>query len=115
MSSPFCSSSCLAFCMPLKSIKAVAVIFPFFIAALVPIRWGFNKIFTAEELHALDGYDDEEEESPNCAIKNDKNEEGFVSVVGGSSDDAPVLLGNAPEWKSTEASKSEEVPMTHLS
>merc|ERR1711912_91112 len=46
----------------LKSIKAVAVIFPFFIAALVPIRWSFSKIFSAEELRALDGYDDEEEE-----------------------------------------------------
>merc|ERR1712194_60566 len=45
----------------LKSIKAVAVVFPFFIAALVPIRWSFAKIFTSEELHALDGHDDEEE------------------------------------------------------
>merc|ERR1712203_981660 len=46
----------------LKSIKQVAVIFPFFIAALVPIRWSFNKLFTAEELHALDGHEEEEEE-----------------------------------------------------
>merc|ERR1711957_330015 len=45
----------------LKSIKAVAVVFPFFIAALVPIRWSFAKIFTPEELLALDGQEDEEE------------------------------------------------------
>merc|ERR1712242_75385 len=59
----------------LKSIKQVAVIFPFFIAALVPIRWSFNRIFTAEELHALDGHEEEEEEA--------------------KPDIAPVLLGNA--------------------
>merc|ERR1712113_361756 len=47
----------------LKSIKAVAVIFPFFIAALVPIRWSFAKCFSADELHALDGHDDEESET----------------------------------------------------
>merc|ERR1712045_931793 len=51
----------------LKSIKAVAVIFPFFIAALVPIRWTFNKIFSAEELHALDGHEDELDEQSSAA------------------------------------------------
>merc|ERR1712203_52633 len=46
----------------LKSIKAVAVIFPFFIAALVPIRWSFSCIFTVEELKSLDGDDEQEDE-----------------------------------------------------
>merc|ERR1712070_1038269 len=55
---------CLGILYALKSIKAVAVVFPFFIASLVFIRWGFAKIFTAEELEALDGHGDEEDEVP---------------------------------------------------
>lgn len=55
---------CLGILYALKSIKAVAVVFPFFIASLVFIRWGFNKLFTAEELEALDGHGEEEDEVP---------------------------------------------------
>merc|ERR1712178_596641 len=55
---------CLGILYALKSIKAVAVVFPFFIASLVFIRWGFAKIFTAEELEALDGHGDEDDEVP---------------------------------------------------
>merc|ERR1712019_160706 len=53
---------CLGILYALKSIKAVAVVFPFFIASLVGVRWGFKKIFTEEELEALDGHGGEEEE-----------------------------------------------------
>lgn len=75
----------------LKSIKAVAVIFPFFIAALVPIRWSFAKIFTTEELLALDGQEDEEEETTKVDVE----------VA-----NAPVLLGHtAPH--SVEVSKQD--------
>jgi hypothetical protein len=55
---------CLVILYALKSIKEVAVVFPFFIAALVPIRKSFERFFTAEELEALDGHDEEEEISP---------------------------------------------------
>merc|ERR1711998_576015 len=55
---------CLVILYALKSIKAVAVVFPFFIASLVFIRWGFAKIFTEEELEALDGHGEEEDEVP---------------------------------------------------
>merc|ERR1711953_941103 len=54
---------CLGILYALKSIKAVAVVFPFFIASLVFIRWGFKKIFTEEELEALDGHGGEEQEN----------------------------------------------------
>lgn len=77
----------------LKSIKAVAVIFPFFIAALVPIRWTFAKIFTPEELLALDGQEDEEEE-----------ETTKVSAKPEDLKDAPVLLGHTAPHP-TEVSK----------
>jgi len=73
----------------LKSIKAVAVIFPFFIAALVPIRWSFAKCFSADELHALDGHE-EEEQSESAPAK----DVVFASGEGASAGDAPVLLGN---------------------
>merc|ERR1712232_1488404 len=53
---------CLGILYALKSIKAVAVVFPFFIASLVFIRWGFKKFFTEEELEALDGHGGEEED-----------------------------------------------------
>merc|ERR1712157_76651 len=72
----------------LKSIKAVAVVFPFFIAALVPIRWSCAKIFSPEELHALDGHeeDDTPTESQNGVV--------FASGEVAQAGDAPVLLGN---------------------
>jgi len=40
----------------LKSIKAVAVVFPFFLVVIVFVRMGLSKIFTKEELRILDGY-----------------------------------------------------------
>jgi len=50
----------LAILYALKSIKQVAVVFPFFIAFLACVRPCFGKYFTKNELDALDG--DEEEE-----------------------------------------------------
>jgi hypothetical protein len=59
---------CLVILYALKSFKEVAVVFPFFIAALVPIRRCFERMFTPEELEALDGHgegeDEEEDISP---------------------------------------------------
>merc|ERR1712070_615034 len=52
----------LAVLYALKSIKEVAVVFPFFIGFLAIVRPQFRKIFTADELHALDADEDEEEE-----------------------------------------------------
>lgn len=54
---------CLAILYALKSIKAVAVVFPFFIAALVFIRKGFGGFFSVEELEALDGEESSEHET----------------------------------------------------
>lgn len=76
----------------LKSIKAVAVIFPFFIAALVPIRWSFAKCFSADELHALDGHEDEEEQS--APVAEMQKDVVFASGQAAHGGDAPVLLGN---------------------
>merc|ERR1712160_20173 len=56
-------------------------IFTFFIAALVPIRWSFAKIFTPEELLALDGQEDEEEETTKVDVEV-------------AADAPPVLLGS---------------------
>lgn len=57
---------CLVILYALKSIKQVAVVFPFFIASLVGIRFLFKKIFTEEELEALDGHADEPENAIPC-------------------------------------------------
>merc|ERR1712151_1416302 len=54
---------CLGILYALKSIKEVAVVFPFFIASLVGVRAAFKKIFTEEELEALDGHGEESPES----------------------------------------------------
>merc|ERR1712048_888104 len=56
---------CLGVLYALKSIKAVAVVFPFFIASLVGVRALFRKIFTEEELEALDGHEESEDSVPN--------------------------------------------------
>merc|ERR1712187_1049935 len=53
----------LAILYALKSIKEVAVVFPFFIAFLAIIRPYFRRVFTNEELKALDGDEDEEGEA----------------------------------------------------
>merc|ERR1712062_639648 len=45
----------LAVLYALKSVKEVAVVFPFFIALLACIRQCFGKYLTEEELEALDG------------------------------------------------------------
>jgi len=74
----------------LKSIKAVAVVFPFFIAALVPIRWSFAKIFSPDELHALDGHEDEPDDEQSSPAK----DVVFASGEEANAADAPVLLGN---------------------
>merc|ERR1712151_657757 len=63
---------CLGILYALKSIKQVAVVFPFFIASLVFIRWGFKCLFTAVELDALDGHDGDEEihnDDPDSPLK----------------------------------------------
>jgi len=52
----------LAILYALKSIKQVAVVFPFFIAFLACVRPCFGKYFTKNELDALDGDEEEEEE-----------------------------------------------------
>lgn len=57
---------CLCILYAFKSIKQVAVVFPFFIASLVFIRWSFARIFTEEELEALDGHADDEENAIPC-------------------------------------------------
>merc|ERR1712179_837911 len=54
---------CLGILYALKSIKAVAVVFPFFIASLVGVRALFRKFFTEEELEALDGHGEESPDS----------------------------------------------------
>merc|ERR1712232_986695 len=97
---------CLGILYALKSIKAVAVVFPFFIASLVFIRWGFKKIFTEEELEALDGHGGEEDEipveDPESPLKRKATPEdavvqmkaiGEVVAQQPQQQDEPVLLG----------------------
>merc|ERR1712151_145349 len=100
---------CLGVLYALKSIKAVAVVFPFFIASLVFIRWGFKKIFPEEELEALDGHGGEEEEEdeipvedPESPLKRKATPEdavvqmkavGEVVAQQPQQQDEPVLLG----------------------
>jgi hypothetical protein len=67
----------LAVLYALKSIKQVAVVFPFFIAFLAIIRPYFGKFFTQEELDALDGDEDEEE---TCDAKHSN-----VNIITGTS------------------------------
>merc|ERR1711976_734703 len=110
---------CLGILYALKSIKAVAVVFPFFIASLVFIRWGFAKIFTAEELEALDGHGDEDDEvpctEPESPLKRvqdpEVDVEPKVKAVGekivSEKDDLPVLLGNTN--KDSDAKKSADI------
>merc|ERR1711939_495898 len=59
----------LAILYALKSIKEVAVVFPFFIAFLAIIRPYFRKIFAAKELQALDGDEDEEVETSSPELR----------------------------------------------
>merc|ERR1712007_317249 len=110
---------CLGILYALKSIKAVAVVFPFFIASLVFIRWGFAKIFTEEELEALDGHGGEEDEvpctEPESPLKRtadpEVDAEPKAKTVGekvvGEKDDLPMILGNT--HKDGEAKESADV------
>jgi len=59
----------LAVLYALKSIKQVAVVFPFFIAFLACVRPCFGKYFTKDELEALDGDEAEESAAPECKDK----------------------------------------------
>merc|ERR1711862_882408 len=113
---------CLGILYALKSIKAVAVVFPFFIASLVGVRALFRKFFTEEELEALDGHGEESPDSvPNTepdsplkrVLKPDEDEEAKPMSSGeqqqASSKDAdmPTILGRTAQ--PDEKAKAEEV------
>jgi hypothetical protein len=67
----------------LKSIKEVAVVFPFFIAFLAIIRPFFGKYFTEDELKSLDGDEDEDqEEQLPISHEKDKSAEKDSDVAG---------------------------------
>merc|ERR1712232_1526944 len=98
---------CLGILYALKSIKAVAVVFPFFIASLVGVRALFRKFFTEEELEALDGHGEESEESipntePDSPLKRvqkpDEEPETKPMTAGeqqasAKNDELPTILG----------------------
>merc|ERR1711862_68773 len=113
---------CLGILYALKSIKAVAVVFPFFIASLVGVRALFRKIFTEEELEALDGHGEEspdsvpntEPESPLKRVQKPDDEPETKPMTSGeqqqaSSKDAdmPTILGRTAQ--PDEKAKAEEV------
>jgi len=106
---------CLGILYALKSIKEVAVVFPFFIASLVGIRWAFKFIFSDADLQALDGHDEEEEianDDPDSPLKrtavdhddvphmitNKEKEAGYSPVGGrnspGKNHDVPTAEGD---------------------
>merc|ERR1719359_2794225 len=95
---------CLGILYALKSIKAVAVVFPFFIASLVGVRALFRKIFTEEELEALDGHGEESEDS----VPNTEPESPLKRVQ--KPDDEPEAkpMTNAEQQQ---ASVKEELPI----
>jgi len=105
---------CLGILYALKSMKSVAVVFPFFIASLVGVRYMFKFIFTQDELQALDGHDEAEEvanDDPDSPLKrtqvvaddvcpmitNKEKESGFSPVGSKNSPtknaELPVILG----------------------
>merc|ERR1712032_340465 len=103
---------CLGILYALKSIKAVAVVFPFFIAALVGVRAAFRKIFTEEELEALDGHGEEspdsipntEPESPLKRVQKPDDEVDMKPMTNGEQQSAtaqneelPVILGKTAQ------------------
>jgi hypothetical protein len=51
----FIQFMCLVILYVLKSVKAIAVVFPFFLIVIAFIRFYLSKIFTKEELLVLDG------------------------------------------------------------
>merc|ERR1712139_144729 len=95
---------CLGILYALKSIKAVAVVFPFFIAALVGGRAAFRKIFTEEELEALDGHG---EESPD-SIPNTEPESPLKKVQKPEDEPEAKPMTNAEQQQ---ASVREELPI----
>merc|ERR1712151_852356 len=96
---------CLGVLYALKSIKAVAVVFPFFIASLVFIRWGFKKIFNEEELEALDGHG---EESPD-SIPNTEPESPLKRVQKPDDEVETKPMSNGEQQHAT--SQNEELPV----
>merc|ERR1711953_1124405 len=112
---------CLGILYALKSIKAVAVVFPFFIASLVGVRALFKKIFTEEELEALDGHGEESSDSvpntePESPLKrvqkpDDEPETKAMSVgeqqSASKNDELPMILGKTAQ--TDEKAKGEEI------
>merc|ERR1711879_1015032 len=110
---------CLGILYALKSIKAVAVVFPFFIASLVGVRAAFKKIFTEEELEALDGHGEEsaesipntEPESPLKRVQKPDDEPETKALTnaeqqaGVQREELPVILGKTSQ--SEEKSKAD--------
>jgi solute carrier family 4 anion exchanger 2 len=76
---------CLVILYALKSFKEVAVVFPFFIAALVPIRRSFERFFTPEELEALDGHGEGEDEEDDISPIEELEQPPPVRVASGVS------------------------------
>merc|ERR1719359_2034575 len=103
---------CLGILYALKSIKAVAVVFPFFIASLVGVRALFRKFFTEEELEALDGHGEEspdsvpntEPESPLKRVAKPDDEPEAKPMTNGeqqqalaTNEELPVILGKTAQ------------------
>merc|ERR1711862_1019083 len=115
----FLQLMCLGILYALKSIKAVAVVFPFFIASLVGVRAAFKKIFTEEELEALDGHGEEsaesipntEPESPLKRVQKPDDEPETKALTnaeqqaGVQREELPVILGKTSQ--SEEKSKAD--------
>jgi hypothetical protein len=112
---------CLGILYALKSIKAVAVVFPFFIASLVGVRALFRKFFTEEELEALDGHGEEapesvpntEPESPLKRVAKPDDEPETKPMTNGEQQSAakneelPVILGKTAQ--TNEKAKADEI------
>merc|ERR1712080_240444 len=112
---------CLGILYALKSIKAVAVVFPFFIASLVGVRALFKKFFTEEELEALDGHGEEspesvpntEPDSPLKRVAKPDDEPETKPMTNGeqqssaNNEELPVILGKTAH--TDDKSKTEEI------
>merc|ERR1712070_1304348 len=112
---------CLGILYALKSIKAVAVVFPFFIASLVGVRALFRKFFTEEELEALDGHGEEspdsvpntEPESPLKRVAKPDDEPETKPMTSGEqqasakNEELPVILGKTAQ--TDEKTKADEI------
>merc|ERR1712151_258596 len=96
---------CLGILYALKSIKEVAVVFPFFIASLVGVRALFRKIFTEEELEALDGHGEESSDS----VPNTEPESPLKRVQ--KPDDEPETKAMSAGEQQQAAAQNEELPV----